>query len=343
MRVLVDVSHPAHVHLFRHAVERLRADGHEVGVVSRAKDVTTDLLDAFGVSHVPISRKRSGPAALPREWIGRAARLLRVARSFQPDVILSRLNPAATHVGRLLSVPNVVFHDTEAAGLVDRVTTPFATVVCTPVEFDRDVGAAQRRYAGFHELAYLHPARFERDPDRLRAAGVEPDDPYAVVRLVGMDAHHDAGTAGLPPDAVRSLVDGLGTHGEVYVTSERPLPPELADREPPVAVEDMHQLLAFADVYAGDSSTMATEAGVLGTPSVRYDPLAAEMGNFAALSEYGLVVSTTDADEAVERALALAADGGADARWRRRRRRLLADKIDVTAYITEVVTEVGER
>ena len=343
MRILVDVSHPAHVHLFRHAIEQFRADGHTVGVVSRGKDVTTDLLDAYGVSHVPISRTRDGVAALPREWLWRGLRLLRVARSFKPDVILSRLNPTAAHVGRLLDVPNVVFHDTEAAGLVDRVTTPFAAVVCTPAEFGRDVGPSQRRYAGFHELAYLHPARFDPDPTSLREAGVDPDERYAVVRLVGMDAHHDAGADGLPAAAARSLVDGLGTHGEVYVTSERPLPAELVGHEPPVGPARIHQLLAFADVYAGDSGTMATEAGVLGTPSVRYDPLAAEMGNFAALGEYGLVVSTTDADEAVERALALAADGGADARWKRRRRRLLADKIDVTAYITEIVTEVGSR
>lgn len=305
--------------------------------------MTTDLLDAYDVSHVPISVKQSGAAALPREWLWRATRLLRVVRSFDPDVILSRLNPAATHVGRLLDVPNVVFHDTEAAGLVDRVTTPYAAVVCTPTEFDRDVGPTQRRYAGFHELAYLHPARFDRDPDRLREAGVEPDDPYAVVRLVGMDAHHDAGKGGLPATAVRSLVDGLGTHGEVYITSENPLPPELAAHEAPVDADEMHQLLAFADVYVGDSSTMATEAGILGTPSIRYDPLGAEMGNFAALDDYGLVVSTDEPDEAVDRALALAADDGAGARWRRRRQQLLAEKIDVTAYITEVVTEVGSR
>jgi hypothetical protein len=342
MRVLVDISHPAHVHLFRHAIEQLRDDGHEVGVVSREKDVTTDLLDAYDVSHVPISRKRSGAAALPREWLWRELRLLRTARSFDPDVIVSRLNPAAAHVGHLLDVPNVVFHDTEAAGLVDRVTTPFATVVCTPEEFDRDVGETQQRYAGFHELAYLHPARFEADPDRLREAGVEPDDPYAVVRLVGMDAHHDAGKHGLSESAVRSLVDGLGTRGDVYVTSEQPLPSDLAAHEPPVAPHEMHQLLAFADVYVGDSATMATEAGILGTPTVRYDPLGAGMGNFAALAEYGLVVSTDDEDEAVDRAIALAADGGASTRWRRRRRELLADKIDVTAYLTEVVTEVGD-
>lgn len=343
MRVLVDVSHPAHVHLFRNAVAAFRERGHSVCIVSRRKDVTTDLLDAHDIPHTPISRKRQGVTGLPREWVGRGLRLLRIARTFSPDVVLSRLNPAAAHVSRLLGVPNVVFHDTEVAGLVDRITTPSAAVVCTPVEFDGDLGAAHLRYAGFHELAYLHPARFTPDPDPLRAAGVDPDEPYSVLRLVGMDAHHDAGVDGLSLPAVRRLVDGLSEYGAVHVTSEGPLPEDLRSYETPVPPAAMHHLLAFADVYAGDSSTMATEAAVLGTPAVRYDPLESEMGNFAALSAYGLVASTHDEDAAVETALALADDDGVGGRWRRRRRRLLAEKVDVTAFMTELVTEVADR
>jgi len=48
-----------------------------------------------------------------------------------------------------------------------------------------------------------------------------------------------------------------------------------------------------------------------------------------------------DADEAVERALTLAADPDAGARWRRRRRELLAEKVDVTALAVELAEEVG--
>jgi predicted glycosyltransferase len=343
MRVLVDVSHPAHVHLFRNAVAAFRERGHAVRVASRRKDVTTDLLDAHGVPHTPISRKRPGVVGLAREWVGRELRLFRLAREFGPDVVLSRLNPAAAHVSRLLGVPNVVFHDTEVAGVVDRVTSPFATVVCTPTEYDGEFGPAHLRYAGFHELAYLHPARFDPDPEPLRAAGVDPDAPYAVVRLVEMTAHHDAGADGLSRPAVRRLVDGLSERGDVYVTAEGPLPAPLRSHAAPVSPAAMHHLLAFADVYVGDSSTMATEAAVLGTPAVRYDPLESSMGNFAALSAYGLVDSTHDEDAAVERALSLAAADDAGDRWRRRRRRLLAEKVDVTAFMTELVTEVADR
>jgi len=342
MRVLVDVTHPAHVHLFRHAIDVLESRGHAVAVASREKDVTTDLLDAYGIDHAVLSRKRSGPVGAAREWLAREARLYRFARSVDPDVVLSRLNPASAHVARLLGAPNVVFHDTEAASAIARVTVPFAAVVCTPEAFDGDLGAKQVRYAGYHELAYLHPARFERDPAPLREAGIDPEEPYAVLRFVSPDAHHDDGDSVLSVAAKRELVETLAASGDVHLVSEGGLPSDLEPYAARVPPESVHQLLAHADLFAGDSSTMAAEAGLLGTPTVRLDTFGGALANFEELAtRYGLVRSV-DEDEAVLAAVReLAADPDAGARWRRRRRNLLAEKIDVTAFVVALATEVG--
>jgi len=341
MHVLADVTHPGHVHLFRNAITALEERGHEVSVTSREKDVTVELLDAYGIEHTPLSEKKSGSLALPREWVGRELSLLRYMRARSPDVVLSHLNPAAAHVSSVLGVPNVVFHDTEIAGAVERFTAPFAEVVCTPATFDRDVPGRQLRYEGFHELAYLHPDEFEPDPEPLYRAGIDPEEPFSVVRLVAMDAHHDVGSDGFTQADVTELVEGLSGYGDVYVTGENDLPEELAAFEAPVPPEAMLDLLAFADLYVGDSGTMATEAGLLGTPSVRYDGLDSEMGVFRELAEYGLVRSTRNPGEAIETAVSLAADPDAADRWGRRRRELLAEKVDVTALTVELAEEVG--
>lgn len=341
LRVLVDVTHPAHVHLFRHAVDALEARGHDVHVAAREKDVTTDLLDAHGHEYAVCSATRSGPLALPREWAWRELTLYRYARRVDPDIVLSHLNPAAAHAAAAVGAESVVFHDTEIADAVERYTLPFVDTVCTPLEFSRDLPGRHVRYAGFHELAYLHPARFDPDPDALREAGVDPGSPYSVVRLVSMDAHHDTGADGFPRPAVRRLVDGLADHGAVYLSTEGALPAEFADHALPVDSHELLDLLAFADCYVGDSGTVATEAGVLGTPAVRYDPLDADLGNFDALADYGLVDSTTDPAAAVDRALELAGDPDAGERWARRRRDLLADKVDVTAFAVALTEEVG--
>jgi hypothetical protein len=340
MRALFEMTHPAHVHLFRHAVDELRADGHDVAVTSRVKDLTTDLLDAYGIPHVVLSRKRAGVASLPREWVPRELRLLRFAREFDPDVIVSRRNPAAAHVSAALSTPHVMFHDTEAVGLMDWVTCPFATLVCTPANFGRSVPGEQRFYDGYQELAYLHPDRFDPDPAVLEANGVDPDAFFAVARFVSMDAFHDVGHAGFSPGVKRELVDALTDRGPVYVTSEASPSADLTADTAPVPPESVHHLLAFADLYVGDSGTMATEAALLGTPTVRLDALEQSMGNFEELDERGLMVSTTDEREALAAAAELADDPAAGERWRRRRDDLLDEKIDVTEFVLDCVAEV---
>lgn len=347
IRVLFDVGHPAHVHLFRHAIEALDRAGHETLVTSREKEVTTELLDAYDIDHRPLSAKGTSTVSLAAEWLVREARLVSVARSFEPDVVVSHLNPSATHAAQAVGATSVVFNDDEGVTRVaGRVTLPFADVVCTPIGFKDDLGPKQRRYDGVHELAYLHPNRFEPDPEVLRSAGIDPTAPFSVLRFVSWGAHHDVGQAGLSPAGKRELVEILAAHGDVYVSAEGAPSTDLAAEPVPVAPEEVHHLLAFADLYAGDSQTMALEAGVLGTPSVRSNSFAATetLGHFEHLErEYGLVHSIGDEDDALATVERLATDPSAGERWAERRERLLADTIDVTGFVLDVVQDAARR
>ena len=344
MRLLFDVTHPALVHLFRHAIDELDGRGHDLLVTSRGKDVTLELLDAYDIPHVPVSRTRGSPVALAAEWAAREVRMARLARSFDPDVIVSQISPAAAHAAGLIGASCVLFTDSEAARFATRITRPFADAILTPAGFATDLGPAHRRYDGFHELAYLHPERFDSDPASLEAAGVDVTEPYSVVRFVSWKAHHDVGRRGFSRAAKRDLLRRLSEHGAVYLTCEGPLPDEFEEYRLPVAPEDVHDLLAYADLYVGDSQTMATEAALLGTPSVRSNSFAGadDMSNFRELeAEYGLLVSTADERVAVDRAVELLADPESADRWDRRRERLLADKVDVTDVVVDTVLAEG--
>ncbi len=77
MRVLIDIGHPAHVHFFRRPAALLRERGYEVIVTSRHKDMAIDLLDAFGIPHVPLSvMGKGGALGLLKELCERDVRLL---------------------------------------------------------------------------------------------------------------------------------------------------------------------------------------------------------------------------------------------------------------------------
>ncbi|WIV66207.1 DUF354 domain-containing protein [Natrialbaceae archaeon AArc-T1-2] len=347
MRAIVTIQHPAHVHFYRHVIDELEARGHGVFVFARENDLAVPLLEHYDIDHEVLASSQESIVGLVRTQLTYELRLLRRARTIDPDVMTAIGGVAVSHVAHLVGARSVVFLDNEGV-TSHRITTPFAHVVCTPRAFREEYGDTHRRYDGYQELAYLHPARFDPSPDRLRAHGVEPDERYSVLRFRTWDALHDVGEAGLSPAGKRRLVDILADHGEVYITSSDPLPSDLEPYRLPVPTHLIHDLLYYADCYAGDSATMATEAGVLATPAVRIQSFATgdrEFSNFVELEErYGLVRSTADERDALELVATLVADPETTAIWRARRERLLGEKIDVTSFVVEVLeAQAGER
>ncbi len=341
-RIHFDVTHPAHVHLFRHAIRDLADAGHGVVVTSRRKEITTDLLDAYGIPHTVLSTMGERKTGLLSEWGLRGARMVRYDWRYKPDVIVSRVSPTAVAAAAATGAKSVVFHDHEGTTRMTKALLPFIDRLCTSTTFRTDYGTPHRRHDGVQELAYLHPNRFEADRDRLREHGVEPDEPYAVLRFVSMGAHHDVGLEGLSPDAKRRLVDELSAFGPVYVSAEDGISTDLSAEPVPVPPAAIHDLLAEAGAVVTDSNTMATEAGLLGTPTVRSGSYTStEFSNFEVLGEAGIVESYGDEGRAVDRAVELAGDPDAPDRWERKRDAYLEGADDVTEFMVDTILEVA--
>lgn len=361
-RVLFDVQHPAQVHLFKHALWELQADGHETLVTSRDKEVTVELLDALGIDHRPLSSRGSGLASAVVELGVREYRTYAVARSFQPDVVVSRVSPPAVHAASLVGARSVVVTDTDVDSTllgrtVHAITLPFADVVCRPEGLDLPTRPDKQRPLGIQELAYLHPERYTPDRGALESHGVEVDESYFVVRCSEWDAYHDVGHRGLTPAFLRELVGYLSEHGTVYlsteagkaaVSTEAGKAPGLESEVPgaeamPVPPHLVHDLLYHADLYVGDSGTMSTEAALLGTPAIRTNSIVGvdDEPVFRTLErEYGLLFSFAEPRAAMEKVQALVDDEGTARRWRRKRAGLLEDAPDVTAELLSVIGEM---
>ncbi|MDS0276772.1 DUF354 domain-containing protein [Halomicroarcula sp. S1AR25-4] len=344
MNVHFEVGHPAHVHLFKHAIWELEERGHETYVTAREKEVTTDLLDAYDIDYRVLSTQADSTPRLILEWALRELKLIRAIRAFGSDVVVSHLSPVAAQAARLTGTPSVTFTDDEVeTRSLRRFTVPFTSRICTPACFEMDLGEKHRRYDGYHELAYLHPDRFDPDPSSLRDHGVAVDEPYYVLRFVSWAAHHDVGRSGFSREAKRDLVDYLSERGRVYITSESELPPSFEAYRLPVPPEDIHDLLYYADGYVGDSQTMALEAGLLGTPAVRSNSFVGDddISMFKELDERGLIVNVADERAAVARVKDIAENPESAAQWDLRRERLLADRVDVTDVVVEETLEAG--
>ncbi len=345
MRVLVDIVHPAHVHFYRHLIAQLKARGDEVEVVARDKDVTLELLDLFGIPYRSVGR--SGP----KGWLSQASELwirdwalFRTARRFRPHLILTR-NPAGAQVARITGAIGVFdTDDGRAVGIHFRAAAPFAHVITTPDSITEDYGPKHRRYQGYKALAYLHPAHFRPDPEVLAQLGVSEDESYSLVRFVANWASHDRNVVGLTLDVKRRVVDLLEKHGPVFISSEGGLPSDLEARRLQIPPHRMHDALAFARVCVSDSQTVSFEAGLLGTPSIhgsgwsgRLEPLGEAERRFQLVRSF----PPERSEEFLAAVEEVAADPGVKLVWAGRRERMLLEKIDVTAWYLDLVSELG--
>lgn len=347
VRVLFDVGHPAHVHLFRNAIADLREQGHETVVISRETDVTGDLLEAYGIDHRSLSTgKGSLPAPMARE-----ARLLGVARQFRPDVIVGSLRPMLAHVSALTGSRYVAVGDVHVDRPILRrlsqwITVPFADAICVPERAQLPIDEAKHRPLDFHELAYLHPDYFRPDPGVLDTYDIVPEEPFFVVRVAGRGDDRDVDGPGLSPETIRVLVGILADHGQVVLSAEGDLPPDLSLYRVEIDPADIHQVLYFADLYVGDAETMATEAAILGTPAIRTNTIVDDEDGIVCRTleaEYRLLRSYADENRAI-RAVEDTLEHGLDrVDWQQRRDRLVAEQPDVTGRLVETILESAPR
>lgn len=350
MRVLVDVGHPAHVHLYARLLQTLEREGHDYLVTARAKEVTVDLLRAKGLRHEVLQGTPKRGARVWGEWAARSAAVYRRAKRFRPDLLMGNLNPAVAHAGFLLRRPSINFLDHEphimALPIGNWVTIPFTSTLVVPSAVRHDYGRKAVVVPSYKELAYLHPAHWSPDPAIQRWLRESSGGRFALVRFVSWTAHHDVGKGGLSNEEKVQLVDELRDSMPVWISAEGALPPSLEPYRLPLPPDAIHTVLHEAALFVGDSQTMATEAAVLGTPGVRSNHFVGpkDMGNFIELEErYGLLSNRRSFEDAMKEVRRLAADRSSKSEAAAARRRLLAEKIDLSAFLAWMVTDYPAR
>jgi len=306
MKILIDILHPKHVHFFRPLVKRWLIHGHKIKIVTRDKDITHQLLDLFGMPYECLSIQQEG-IGLVVELVMRWVRFFMILRSFQPDFVLSIGGITTTLPSKLCRIPNIALTDTETAELSNTIAFPFADRILTPEWFERDFGKRHYRYRSFHEWSYLHPDEFVADKELVKSEGIDPDQPYAVVRFVRWGAVHDRGEKGFTFDDAVRLIRELSSSMRVVLTSETEPPEELRQFTMQVRVDRMHHVMAFSGLVVGESPSMCAEASLMGVPSVLASSWAGNCGNMKFLEhQFGLMKVFDRGDDAVKAALSIA-------------------------------------
>lgn len=338
MKVLIEIPHPARVHLFRNVYFTLLERGHQVKVVYKEKEQTEKLLQIYNIPGKKIGKNRKGFVRKLLELCREFLYLFIIGIKFNPNIVLGGASPVLGLSSFLLRAKYISFSDTEHASLTWKLAKPFINLIITPHCFINDLGKNHTRIQGYKELAYLHPNHFKPDPTILKQLDVEEGEVYSILRFISWDALHDVGHAGLGYDDKINAVKELSKFGKVFISSEAELPEELEKYKLKTAPEKIHDVLYYSTLFFGESGTMATESAILGTPTVRVSTLAKLLGNFKELSEeYDLLYFYENGADGLQKCLEILENKESKNIWKQKANKLLNDKIDVTNYLVESI------
>jgi len=343
MKILIDIGHPAHIHLFKNFAWRMQERGHKILFTCKDRECVLQLMRVYKFVYNNFGKHYSSVQGKIFGLLKNELQMLNTAIQFKPDLFLSHGSTIAAFTSFIMHKPHIAFEDTFNMEQV-KLSMPFTDVVLTGDYPHPSLGKKEIKYPGYHELAYLHPNVFTPDERVLEILGIKKGEKYAIVRFVAWRASHDIGHSGISYENKIKLVKTLSRHLHVFISSEMELPEELKNYQINIPPEQMHNALAFAHLFIGESSTMATESAVLGTPSIYINDSKLEYTND--LANYGLLYSYMESEidqiTAIKKAEELALKQNTKEEYLTKREQMLADKIDVSAFLIWFVENYPE-
>jgi len=341
MRIAMFLNTPAQFHFWRGVSEELRKKSHTSALLIRNYGETLSLIKESDLNFFLYSPFISSKTMKILTLIPDVMRAYKYLRSYNPDVVVG-MGVYDAIVSGLLNKPCIEFTDSEPMvnpiwyNIQFNLSMPFVDVVLTPTFFRQCLGKKHLRIASYKELAYLHPNYYLPSDDFFDFLEISKDEDYVLLRFNAFDAVHDVGVQGFKNEDKIRLVKELEKYARVFISAEGKVPKKLKSYLLPVPKSRIHDVIYYAKLLVTDTQTMATEAAILGTPTVRCNKFVGpnDMGNFIELErKYGLIFNFRNPEEAIKKALDLVKMDGVKQEWLKRRKKLLGSTIDIASFM----------
>lgn len=341
-KILFEVTHPKHFHQFKNLAIKLK-DNNEILFLARDKDVVISLLENSAFSYVVYNdygkTLSSKFKIIPRILI----KYFKIFKKFKPDVILSRSSPYSTFLSKFFPSKTIIFPDSEVVKLTKYIVAPLADFIISPSNYQIDYGKKHFRLEGLFEETYLSSFYFKPEQNVLNKLALKAQEKFFLVRFVSWNANHDINQYGFNLEQKRKLIRSLEKFGKVIISSEAPLEQNFEKYKIAAHPKDIHHLLYYADMYIGDSQSMATEAALLGTPAFRFNSFVGDkdMSNFKLLeNKYGLLFNFSEPEALTQKATELLQNDELTSKWKQKRDSYFQNKKDLNQQTLEIISNL---
>lgn len=344
-RILIHMAHPAHYHLFKHAITLLKEKGHTVDISFNDKDVLEELINNYisidNAYKVKSLSNLNNKLDLLMQFVGKNINFIKIVKRLKPDLIIGTAIIIAI-TGQVLNIRNIIVNedDFDIIKLTANFGYRFADNIIAP-----DVCRTGKWkyktiiYPGYHELAYLHPDLFQPDLDIIKKY-IPTDKPFTLIRFAKLAAHHDSGIRGIDNQLAYKLISEVAKYSRVIISSERILPANIEKYRISINPLDIHHFLSYCNLYIGDSQTMAAEAAVLGTPFIRYNDFVGRISYLEELeNKYQLGYGIKPGNENLlhKRVNEILSNPNNQKSYLDKRNNMLMDKINVANFLSDLI------
>jgi len=270
MKIWFDFTNSPHVNFFRHMIDDLKADGHEVVITCRPLANTIDLLDLYGMDYTivgkhygkSIFRKASG--FFVRVW-----QLRNFLRRNKVDIGISQSSFYSPIAGYLSGVPTIYTNDNEhAAG--NKISFLFAKKILIPEFIPIDNVASLlvnkrkvAQYPGVKEGIYLWKKYKGYKLDNTNLNKV-------YIRTEPQLAQYYTGKLNFMDSIIKSLKDKY----QIVILPRTADQAEYYTSDDFLGVQVCKKPLPFEDIakdcllFIGAGGTMTREMAVIGVPTI---------------------------------------------------------------------------
>lgn len=200
------------------------------------------------------------------------------------------------------------------------------------------------KYNGYKELVYLHPKWFKPDKEVLNKLQIKKGEKIVLMRFSALKAMHDIGlkSASEKKEKILHYIKELEKYARVFISmTEKDLGDKFNKYKLDIHPSEYIHLLAHCTLYIGEGTTTASEAGVLGVPWIALRPQSLGYLNDQE-KKYNLGFRTNDIEFAFNKALEWIKDDELLEKWNVKRRKLISDKIDVSAFLAWFIENYPE-
>lgn len=340
MNFLIDIGHPAHLHLFKNFIWKMKKKGHNIIITVKNQQNIINLLNRYKLDYINLGNKKDSLILKALTQIFFDYKIYKIAKKKKIDLALGT-SISITHASKFLKFRSLVFNEDDAKEVpfFSKLSYPFSNYIITPdcLKYENH-GKKHITHSSYHELAYLHPNNFKPDSSVLKKLGIKKNEKFFIVRFNEFKAHHDIGVKGISKK--KQLINLLKKEGKLFITTEGKIDKEFEKYQIKIPVEDIHSTLYYATLFIGDSQTMTAESAVLGTPTIRCNSFVKRLSYLEELeNKYDLTYGFKPEDEEkmFTKIKELLQNKNLKKEWQRKREKLLKDKIDLTEWMVDFI------